>query len=384
MPRNIPSVALLVETSTSWGAGIVEGVARYSQEHGPWHFFAEPRGRYERLLLPSEWKGDGIIARVNHAKLAESIRKATVPTINVSWFDCGEGIPRVSTDEVKTGEIAAQHFIERGFTSFAYCGPFDRPGYTDQICCGYLKELSRHHLECEVFAPKGKSLHGWGAQRKVLGDWLSRLPKPVALLTWNDVNGRLITETCLYRGLRVPEEIAILTGEHDALSNDLSYPPLSTIDHSPELVGYEAARILHRMMRGDKPPAKPVLLRNLRIIPKRSSDVMAISDKDLADAIGYMRQNAHSGINVKDVLRKFPMGRRMFEIRCKEILGRSPAEEIRRQRIEHAKSLLVNTRLPISKVAKLSGFRDVNVFGRRFRAEVGATPTAYRKSSGLL
>ena len=47
-------------------------------------------------------------------------------------------------------------------------------------------------------------------------------------------------------------------------------------------------------------------------------------------------------------------------------------------RLERAKVLLSNTRLPISKVAENAGYPTQNHFSRAFRKEMGTTPTDYR------
>ncbi|MDA1232005.1 MAG: XylR family transcriptional regulator, partial [Planctomycetota bacterium] len=66
-------VALLIETSTSWGAQIVRGIGDYAHQFGPWYFYVEPRGRSERLRLPTGWQGDGVIARVTSQALCDEI-----------------------------------------------------------------------------------------------------------------------------------------------------------------------------------------------------------------------------------------------------------------------------------------------------------------------
>ncbi|MDZ7619704.1 MAG: hypothetical protein U1E05_22115, partial [Patescibacteria group bacterium] len=57
-------VALLIETSRGHGRQIIEGVARYAQEHGPWSLLLEPRHLDDpppRWL--AGWHGDGLLVR---------------------------------------------------------------------------------------------------------------------------------------------------------------------------------------------------------------------------------------------------------------------------------------------------------------------------------
>ena len=58
-------VALLIETSRSYGRGLLKGIIRYQREHGPWSIYFEPRGVHDsapRWLR--SWRGDGILARI--------------------------------------------------------------------------------------------------------------------------------------------------------------------------------------------------------------------------------------------------------------------------------------------------------------------------------
>ena len=48
-------VAILVDTSTTWGREVIAGVHRYSREHVGWQLFVEPRGLEQRQWLPSAW-----------------------------------------------------------------------------------------------------------------------------------------------------------------------------------------------------------------------------------------------------------------------------------------------------------------------------------------
>jgi transcriptional regulator GlxA family with amidase domain len=60
-------------------------------------------------------------------------------------------------------------------------------------------------------------------------------------------------------------------------------------------------------------------------------------------------------------------------------LGSSPLQEILRQRIAKAKSLLTGTTLPLAKIAELSGFGDPYSFSRAFRRETGMSPREHRQ-----
>src|SRR3954447_23266873 len=72
-------VCLLIDTSTSWGVRLIKGVSRHAHEVGDWLIHVEPWGRYERFRVPQGWKGQGIIARINHEALAKDIAAVGLP-----------------------------------------------------------------------------------------------------------------------------------------------------------------------------------------------------------------------------------------------------------------------------------------------------------------
>lgn len=384
MNLELKRVAILIETSTTWGAELVAGIAEYVRRRGKWSMFVEPRGRYERIRLPRDWQGDGIIARVTHPLLAEDIKESGLPAVNVSWIRLRElDIPQVTADEAAVGRLAAQHFLDRGYRNFAYFGPDTRMGYEDRLGPTFSERIATQGGHCEVFEARRSSgnRRGWLAEISALIPWLRSLPKPTALLTWNDLRARQVTEACREAGICVPEDIAVLGGEYDALTSEVSIPPLSSIDHNPRRVGNEAARVLDLMMAGEPAPREPVLIPLRGVIQRQSTNSLAIDDRPLAEALHFIRTNLHRPIGVGDVVEATSLSRRLLEQRFQKALGRSPAAEIRRVRIERAKQLLTDTQLSVAQVALASGFNFVEAMNVVFRREAGLTPTQYRRQT---
>ena len=382
--KSIPvrRVALLIETSTSWGSGIVEGIAEYASERGDWQFFIEPRGRFERLLLPPGWRGDGVIARVAHSALSDQLLEVKLPCVNVSWYPYGEGqIARCTTDEKATARECALYFLERGFRQFAYCGVSHRQDYIDRFGESFVATILEHGWPCFVFEPKLRieRSDNWSMAMEELGDWIESLAKPVALLAFEGVRGRQLTDACRMRGIDVPGDVAVLGGDHDELFSRISSPMLSTIDHSPQRVGYKAAELLEKLMNGASIPSEPILLPPAGVVTRQSTDTIAVDDPAVAEAIRFIRTNAHKPIQVSDVLKQIPLSRRNLEQRLLHTLGRTPAEEIRRARLQIAKKLLLSTDESMPWIAARSGFESAEVLARVFRRELEITPTAYRR-----
>lgn len=375
-------VCLLIDTSTSWGNRIIEGVGRYANEVGNWLINVEPWGRYEQFHVPAGWDGDGIIARITRRTLADEILATNLPAVNVSWYPfTGPRIARCTVDEKATGRMAAEYFLSTGFRQFAYCGPLNRPGYCDQLAEAFREACADDGHPCHIYqAPVGDQQSiPWNTQLASLVDWLQQLPRPIALFCWSAARGRQVTEACHYAGILVPDEIAVLGGEHDDLMAQISSPPLSTIDQPAVQIGYEAARLLEEMMLGKKPRKQPLILPPTRVVVRHSTDTLAIDDEMVRDALRLIRYRAHTGIRVSDVVRELAVARRALEQRFVRLVGRTPAAEIRRVRIEEAKRMLVETDHSIAYISRATGFGHQDLFSRIFRRGVGQTPSQYRR-----
>jgi LacI family transcriptional regulator, galactose operon repressor len=375
-------IALLIETSTSWGTNIVKGIADYAHSHANWYFHLEPRGKYERLSLPKKWNGDGIIARVTYEELANQIIESGKPAVNVSWFLFGQDkIPSCTTDQNLAGRMIAHHFMERGFRRFAYCGPMNRPSYTDMFGQAFVAAVDETGYGCHLFEEKGvvDNPMDWNTRRASLAKWIVTLPTPIAMLAFNDAGGRQIAEACRMCGLHIPDQIALMGGEHDELTCQITRPPLSSIDLSPQRIGWEAAALLARLLDGETLTETAIRIPPARIIARQSTDNLAIDDEMIVRSLKFIVTNVSDAITVADVLDSVPISRRVLEQRFKKYLGRSPAAEIRRVRVEKSKRLLADTDHSIADIASKCGFEHPEVLTRVFRRQEGITPSAYRK-----
>ncbi len=168
---------------------------------------------------------------------------------------------------------------------------------------------------------------------------------------------------------------------------ELASPPLSSIALATRRIGYEAARVLERLMAGEVmaagegPAGGRLLVPPAGVVPRRSSDVPAVLDADVAAAVRYISLHVRDDLQVADVLREVPMSRRSMEQRFLKALGRTPAAEIRRAQVEVARQMLAETDEPMARVALAAGFSDAKQLGAGFRRETGMTPTACRRQA---
>ncbi len=375
-------VAVLIETEISWGAQVIRGIAHFAEKHAHWHLLIDPRDHEQRSALPDGWRGDGIIARISSRFQMEQFREKRLPVVNVDdVYDRLDGVGTVLTDENERARLALEHLVARGFRKFAYFAPPSHR-YSKKRGEAFVKAVRGLGYECHEYLPgyrAGRKI-GFEEQQRRVNRWLAALPRPIAILTVDAYHGRQLAEICHFAGVRIPDEIALLAGDTDDLLCEVSTPPLSSISVACERLGHEAAAMLNRMIAGDTPPKQPLLITPHEVISRQSTDVLSIDDPTVVRALRYIHSHAHHGIVVNDILREVPISRRSLEIQFRSYLGRSPAEEIRRIRLDRGRQLLGRRELSITEIALACGFSNATRFGVAFRKCFGTTPRSFRKT----
>jgi len=278
----------------------------------------------------------------------------------------------VRTDDAAIGRLAARYFLERGFESFVFDAANGWGVVEELRFRGFADTLRANRIEAIWRRPNA----GPDADLETV---LRRVRRPVALLAGHDVLARHIASRIREMGLHVPDEVAVLGVDNDELFCGLGHPSLSTIEVPYWEIGYKAAQFLHRILRGRPPPAQPLLLRPLGVISRESTDTVALDDPKLAAALRFIRQHACDPCTVKTLVMNMGVGRRWLELRFRQRLGHTPHREILRVRIEQAKVLLRDSRLPLREVAARTGFAYLQNFVAVFRRQVGETPAVHRR-----
>lgn len=375
-------VALLIETSTSWGAQIIAGVSDFIRRHERWVLYVDQRGVFEPQSVPAWWEGDGIIARVTSRQLVQHVRVARTPCVNVSQIRIPSArIQQVTTDESLVGDLAADTLLAAGLRSFAYYGPPQREYYRDNVLAAFAAALATAGCRASVFNPDRLLRSDTTPHLNLshLVEWLRKLEKPVGVLAWNTLGAHRVGEACCWASIRVPEDVSILAGDHDQLIAEIASPRLSCIDHAPRRVGYLAAAELARLMSGGN-VGDPVLVAPEGVIGRESVASGIVKDELVAQALRFIRANARKPIGIADILERVPASRRNLELRFRRELGRGPIAELRRVRVSLARRLLAETEHPIKRVAIECGFATTEQLQRLLRTETSLSPSEYRET----
>ncbi|MFM7182518.1 MAG: DNA-binding transcriptional regulator [Verrucomicrobiales bacterium] len=382
-----PRVALLIESSRSYGRELLMGIAKYVRIHGPWSIEFEegdPAEQFPKWF--DRWKWDGVIARVFTPKMAEVLERCGAPVVDLSGNLPESRFARIRSDEEAVGALAAEHLLARGFKNFAFFG-FNGIDWSDWRCASFENRLAASGFTSQTFESESLSpslsaaesgAYGERQEREVM-TWLRALPKPCGVMACNDVRGRTLLNCCREIGIAVPDAVAVIGVDKDEIFCELSDIPLSSVTLNTQQIGFEAAALLARLMAGESAQPACILVKPVGVMARQSTDVLAIDDPHIATALKLIRERACDGLNVDLLLKSIPFSRSVLERRFAQILGSSPKTEILRVRLERVCRLLAESDLSLAEISHKAGFEHPEYMSRLFKKKMGITPGEFRK-----
>ncbi|MFM7519738.1 MAG: substrate-binding domain-containing protein [Planctomycetota bacterium] len=209
-------MALLVETSRTYGRDVLKGVNRYLAEHEHWSLFFELRAldsQVPRWL--ASWRGDGIIARTASPAMAEAIAATALPGVELRASKLVHKLPFVGCDNSDLGRIVADHFIDNGFAKFAVFD-LDTERYFEERRDNFRASLAARGHECHEHhaSAQGERPANWERHQGDVARWVKSLPKPIGIFACTDQLAFWLLDACRRAGVAVPEEVAVVGAEN--------------------------------------------------------------------------------------------------------------------------------------------------------------------------
>jgi LacI family transcriptional regulator len=376
-----PHVVLIVETSSSYGRSILQGVTRYFRPRSPWSVFFQERDLdASPPVWLKKWRGDGVISRLISRELADHFRRVKIPFVNLNDVHETCGLPTVQSDHRMIGRLAAEHLLDRGFVQFAFCG-FSGHEWSRKRGEGFMERLKTAGFACDSYESPwgGPDAPAWEKEQQTIGRWLRGMGKPLGVMACSDVRGQQVLDACQRSRISVPDEAAVVGVDNDEVLCELCNPPLSSVVPNPQRIGYEAAALLARLMAGEAPDVQEQRIEPVGVTTRQSSDVLAIDNPHIAAAIHHIREHACRGLSVPELLKYVPLSRTVLERQFRKYLGRSPQAEIRAVQLKRARELLAKTDMGLAPIARLVGFEHPEYLSVVFKRESGETPGEYRR-----
>ena len=218
----------------------------------------------------------------------------------------------------------------------------------------------------------------WDTFLRWLSAKLKAASKPLAALTYDESDAARLLDVAERTGISVPEELAILSIGNSPVICENQSVPLSSIDQNLERGGYEAATLLQRLMDGERPPRKPIVVPPAGVVLRRSTDAIAVTDPLVRQGLKYIEENLATSFGAVQIANALGITQNVLHKHFTAELGRSVGKEIARRRLAKVKLLLRNTKMSVSEIAAATGFCTPSHLSNAFHAATGTTPRAWR------
>ena len=373
----------------------VSGIARYAKEHG-WNLMLQDRLGH----TPLAWNGDGILATLRSDpetfRCIDTLMKRGIPLVDLTVSRPEIRVPRVTSDHVEIGRLAARHFSERGFRHQAWFST--SWGNVHRLRYQGLSEILPSEPARWIFSDEVPCSRqsDWSRFVSWIGKKLSLASKPLAVLCYDETDAARLLYAARELAVNVPEELAILSIGNNPLVCENQSIPLSSINQNLERGGYEAAALLDRLISSRRhrssmrpshgggrqaPEPRTILIPPIGIVTRRSTDVIAASDPTVRQALSYIKANLGKPIGSPQIADALAIRRTSLDVLFRTHLSRSVGEEIRRQRYARVKLLLETSDIPISAIAAQTGYCTPAHLTNAFKSAFGMTPKAWRSNS---
>mgnify|MGYP003814255109 CR=1 FL=1 len=385
-------IAFAYSTITHNTQGIMSGITEYIRDKGDWDLIIWADSSFESIEFLKERGCRGAFANIQTSMMAQQILKIKMPIIAFSTLQNLLSIPYISADPDQIAQTAYDYFKGKKFSQFAFFG-ISEARWSMERMESFRRCVERDGGTLHTFQSSPRPIRSESVPaaklwidtilqkgQQPLIDWLRQLPKPIAVLVSNDVLACHLSNVAAEAGLRIPEEIALLGVDDDQAICSLCTPPLSSIAFNFKTAGYEAARLMDDIISGkERMRGQWIRIQPAGVRERGSTDMYALEDEELIKALRYIRSHASQPLQVDDIAEQLCLSKRTLQMKFQRALGRSIHDEIIRAHFELARTLLVETNLPIETIAIRSGFHYTSNMRRAFLEITGMLPHKYRQ-----
>ena len=384
MTEQYYKIALLFNANKVYDRQVVEGIGQYIQaSQCMWDIFVEDEFIYHTNTI-NQLSIDGIIADFDDPKTVELLQHTLIPTIAVGssykQVDFYPHFPYVATDNAALVEMALSHLQEKGLSQFAFYGlqVNTHKHWSIERRDAFVELMEKNYYP--IYLYEGVQVHAqnWLEEQQKLIVWLKSLPSHTGIIAVTDARARHLLQACEYSKIAVPEELCVVGIDNEELIQYLSRVSLSSVEQGAREIGYQAAKLLHKLLNGQKAPGTPILIPPITVHTRNSTDYRSLSDPIVIQAMHYIRHRACHGIKVEQVLDHLEISRSNLEQRFKNEMDRTIHQVIHEEKIARAKNLLEQTDISIQEIADICGYPSVQYFYSVFKKEFEMTPKEFR------
>jgi DNA-binding LacI/PurR family transcriptional regulator len=251
-------------------AGIIRGISAGLADTGLQLLLAiarsaEDHARFGRYLTGQHVDGVLLISLHGQDPLPRHLEDSGVPTVLGGAPVGVDPVSCVDADNRGGARNAVEHLIGLGRRRIAtITGPQDMRVGVDRLS-GYCDALTAAGLPELIGTGDFSEESGERRMRELL----DRDPELDAVFTASDLMAVGAMRVLKERGLRIPEDVAVV-GFDDSATARHTDPPLTSVHQPLEAMGREMARLLVARIRGE-PIERPMVILETHLVPRASS-----------------------------------------------------------------------------------------------------------------
>jgi len=380
------NILITLHLSQMPGQRKLSGIYAYVGTRSNWHiriFRTQQEVESPEFLRLLGGPLDGIIYSSAYSKpLFGKLAKVRCPLV------CMEHAPRllaprrsqlvvIRNDSRSIAKAALETFSHHGkYASYAFVHDRETKDWSYDREKAFRSVLPKS-FKLRVYKPHKAD----GSDDEFLSDFLSKLPKPAAVLAAHDSRATDVVHAASLARLSVPDEIAVLGIDNDQFVCDSGSVTLSSIEPDHYAEGRAAAQELDAMMGGRRYGKVKTIGFGVRQVVVRSSTKNILPMDGLVSRTkDYVAEHAREGITPSDVAHALGVSLPLLYLRLRQSKSPTIARMIAQEKLNCVKLLLQGTDTPIAAIPTLAGFRNANALKNLFKRATGKTMRDYRQS----
>lgn len=248
---------LVHELQSNFITSVLSGIEKITSQAGYDIIIAHSGESYEKekanVMNLFHKRVDGLIASLSFDTQCldhfDPFKRKGVPVVFFDRVEENSDNPKVVIDNYKAGYIATQHLLNQGCERIVLVTASLKRNVYAQRYRGFVDAHKQRNLfpdENRVLIKDLSEQSGVQSALEVIG----MNPKPDGMFITNDFVAAHCIRTLKKHGLRIPEDIAVVGFNNDAISRIVE-PTLTTIDYPGNVMGVIAAKKLIACLKGE-------------------------------------------------------------------------------------------------------------------------------------
>jgi len=227
----------------------------------------EPRAVLESFQQLMLHQMDGLIlvqTALQETALLEELKHATIPVVGIDRPLVDTRFSSVLCENYAGARAATEHLLGHGYRTISHLQVMSKLYTMRERRRGYTAAMRQAQL-----VPRNEGVRDAASTRRALERGLAEATGPLAILAGNNLTARYVLEAVVAMGLRIPDQVAVLSFDDFDLADSMT-PPMSVVQQPIQEIGERAATLLFEQMRAVAAPAQVEVMLPTRLVLRGS------------------------------------------------------------------------------------------------------------------